>query len=377
MTEPLTKEQDFYGCNPEAVLKNLQSLAERLGGMPRPNSHPLDCTTIIGHYADKQAATIASLERDKARLEELLAQRDADPLGSGMIDLLPGKNMRDHLIDEHGKTLVQLGDEVENNDASFFVGSINESQSLCSIDKSKPFILKNKDIPMAECIKQGNYSASIDTLRVIESGTISPPPQDALRERIQARIDYHHYQIAEADAQGYDECVKWSEGVIKELETLLEASPAATQMPVPHSVRYDILGLICSVCDWWNRQPDDVCIYKYTATKTDALDSSDKWSIENAPKCAPMGASDYCASCGIDMTLRRLGPCEGKLDAWLKVIPDERIAAFGCNHEAFGLKWGEKEEPCKKWCHNRNCTYALTDTRSALETSATNGDVRP
>ena len=60
-----------------------------------------------------------------------------------------------------------IGAEVENNDARFFVGAINDSHDLCAIDKSKPWTLKNKLSPLAKCIEQGNYSASASTLTVI------------------------------------------------------------------------------------------------------------------------------------------------------------------------------------------------------------------
>ena len=73
--------------------------------------------------------------------------------------------MTDHLIDHRGNRIVRTGDEVENDDARFFVGAINESQRLCAIDKSKPWTLKNEESPMAACIRQGNYAASADTLR--------------------------------------------------------------------------------------------------------------------------------------------------------------------------------------------------------------------
>jgi hypothetical protein len=72
--------------------------------------------------------------------------------------------MTTHLIDPKGNIIVKLGDEVENNDARFFVASINESQQLCTLDKSKPFTLKNDKSPMAACIRQGNYSASAVSL---------------------------------------------------------------------------------------------------------------------------------------------------------------------------------------------------------------------
>lgn len=72
--------------------------------------------------------------------------------------------MRDHLIDHQGTLIVKVGDEVENADARFFVGAINESQRLCVLDKAKPWTLKNESAPMAPCIRQGNYAASADTL---------------------------------------------------------------------------------------------------------------------------------------------------------------------------------------------------------------------
>jgi hypothetical protein len=70
----------------------------------------------------------------------------------------------DHLKDHEGTLLVQVGDEVENEDARFFVGSINDSQRLCFIDKTKPFTLKNPGGAFANCIKQGNYGATAHTL---------------------------------------------------------------------------------------------------------------------------------------------------------------------------------------------------------------------
>lgn len=60
-----------------------------------------------------------------------------------------------------------IGAEVENDEARFFVGSINDSNDLCAIDKSKPWTLKDKNSKMARCIEQGNYSASAATLTVV------------------------------------------------------------------------------------------------------------------------------------------------------------------------------------------------------------------
>jgi hypothetical protein len=73
-----------------------------------------------------------------------------------------------HLQDDRGVVLARVGDQVENNDCRFFVGGINQSQSLCHLDKTKPWQLLNESSPMAACIRQGNYSASVRTLKVVE-----------------------------------------------------------------------------------------------------------------------------------------------------------------------------------------------------------------
>jgi hypothetical protein len=75
--------------------------------------------------------------------------------------------MTDHLIDEQGRVVVKVGDEVENSDVRFFVGGINESQRLCHLDKTKPWTLKNKTAAMAACICRGNYSACADDLKQV------------------------------------------------------------------------------------------------------------------------------------------------------------------------------------------------------------------
>ena len=69
--------------------------------------------------------------------------------------------MTDHLIDHIGNLSVSIGDEIENDDVRFFIGSINESGRLCAIDRTKPWKLKNEKSPMASCIRQGFYSTSI------------------------------------------------------------------------------------------------------------------------------------------------------------------------------------------------------------------------
>ena len=94
-----------------------------------------------------------------------------------------------HLINNVGETVVRVGDEVENNDVRFFIGAINDSQRLCFIDKSKSWVLKNAASPMAAAIRQGNYGASAETLKAVESATLSatsapsqlpPLPQSAV-----------------------------------------------------------------------------------------------------------------------------------------------------------------------------------------------------
>ncbi|CAB5212654.1 hypothetical protein UFOVP189_34 [uncultured Caudovirales phage] len=67
-----------------------------------------------------------------------------------------------------GKTIVRVGDEVENGDVRFFIGSINDSGDLCFIDKAKPWSVKNKTHPMARCMEQGNYGVSVRQIKVIK-----------------------------------------------------------------------------------------------------------------------------------------------------------------------------------------------------------------
>lgn len=75
--------------------------------------------------------------------------------------------MVNHLIDNEGRVILRVGDEVRNSDCKFFIGEINESQKLCSIDKSKPWALLNDKSTMAKCILHGDYSASAETLSVV------------------------------------------------------------------------------------------------------------------------------------------------------------------------------------------------------------------
>jgi len=57
-----------------------------------------------------------------------------------------------------------IGDEVENADVRFYIGAINDSHQLCSIDKSQPWTLKDPTSKMASCIAQGFYAANAVTL---------------------------------------------------------------------------------------------------------------------------------------------------------------------------------------------------------------------
>lgn len=77
--------------------------------------------------------------------------------------------MREFLIDSVGKITVKVGDEVQNADVRFFVGEINESQTLCFIDKEKPWTLLNPKTPMAACINGGDYGANLNTLAVLSA----------------------------------------------------------------------------------------------------------------------------------------------------------------------------------------------------------------
>ncbi len=71
-----------------------------------------------------------------------------------------------------GETIVSVGDEVENSDVRFFVGAINDSHNLCSIDKTKPWTVKTTTDPMRKCMESGNYSVNAALLRVLPDNTI-------------------------------------------------------------------------------------------------------------------------------------------------------------------------------------------------------------
>lgn len=80
------------------------------------------------------------------------------------------KSTVSQLIDHRGNVLFSVGDKVENDDAVFYIAEINPSQKMCHLDKNRPWHVKNPASPFAAAIKQGNYSASADTLRQAQDG---------------------------------------------------------------------------------------------------------------------------------------------------------------------------------------------------------------
>ena len=79
-----------------------------------------------------------------------------------------------------GETIVRVGDEVEDANVRFFVGAINDSHNLCSIDKTKPWTVKTTTDPMRKCMEQGNYSVNAALLRVVVDNAGDKPPQVGL-----------------------------------------------------------------------------------------------------------------------------------------------------------------------------------------------------
>ncbi len=64
---------------------------------------------------------------------------------------------------------ISIGMEVEDDKVRFFVGAINDSHNLCSIDKTKPWTVKTTTDPMRKCMEQGNYSVNAALLRVVQA----------------------------------------------------------------------------------------------------------------------------------------------------------------------------------------------------------------
>lgn len=77
-------------------------------------------------------------------------------------------------VDRFGNSLVNVGDEVENEFARFFAASTGSrnhgDNSLVHMDATKPFTLKDPAYAMASCIRQGNYSVTPSKLQFIEEG---------------------------------------------------------------------------------------------------------------------------------------------------------------------------------------------------------------
>lgn len=67
---------------------------------------------------------------------------------------------------------ISVGMEVEDDNVRFFVGVINDSHNLCSIDKTKPWVVKTTTDPMRKCMEQGNYSVNAALLRVVSDSAM-------------------------------------------------------------------------------------------------------------------------------------------------------------------------------------------------------------
>lgn len=70
---------------------------------------------------------------------------------------------------------ISVGMEVEDDNVRFFVGSINDSHNLCSIDKTKSWTVKTTTDPMRKCMEQGNYSVNAALLRVVPHNAAAVP----------------------------------------------------------------------------------------------------------------------------------------------------------------------------------------------------------
>lgn len=62
--------------------------------------------------------------------------------------------------DEYGNPTNGLttGSVVESDLAIFTVGKINSHNWLVSMDKDKPYKIKDKNHPMAKCVESGHYA---------------------------------------------------------------------------------------------------------------------------------------------------------------------------------------------------------------------------
>lgn len=77
--------------------------------------------------------------------------------------------MNNFCTDEHGNLAnCNIGDIVEDNLAIFTVGEIHCNSSIpwfVSMDKTKPYKIKDESNPMATCVKQGNYAVRANCLK--------------------------------------------------------------------------------------------------------------------------------------------------------------------------------------------------------------------
>lgn len=90
-----------------------------------------------------------------------------------------------YLQNPTGETVVKVGDEVEDANVRFFVGAINDSHNLCSIDKTKPWTVKTTTDPMRKCMEQGNYAVNAALLRVVPDNASLTADRDHWKEACQ------------------------------------------------------------------------------------------------------------------------------------------------------------------------------------------------
>jgi hypothetical protein len=96
-------------------------------------------------------------------IEKIVDSHGGIALANG-IGVVPSKS--GPCVDKQGNSLIEAGDEVENNEARFFADLT--SGYLVGIDKTKPWSLKNESSKMAECIRQGNYACHSMKLTFVE-----------------------------------------------------------------------------------------------------------------------------------------------------------------------------------------------------------------
>lgn len=69
---------------------------------------------------------------------------------------------------------------------------------------------------------------------------------------------------------------------------------------------------------------------------------------------------DRCQHCDRLWKLSRVSePCPALEKVRIGLIPDDAIAAFGCDIEALQVADGDEAKPCKRWCRRPECPYTL------------------